>query len=174
MLSDEIVLLRNWQERDIAELLRLRNDRALQEQLMTQPRPNSEESVRQWLSRRSAGPDNVFFVVEDIRSGQLAGYLQYTDLNTLNGTADFGICIAPAFHGCGHASAAMDLAERYLKNVFNTRKVTLKVFADNSRAIRLYEKRRFDRCGLLRRQFLRDGVFQDVVIMEKFLEGTAR
>jgi RimJ/RimL family protein N-acetyltransferase len=168
------VLLRGWREDDIPALLKLRNDWDLQEQLMTQPRPNSDDTVRQWLARRSAGPENVFFVVADVPTNEVAGYLQYTNIDTLNGTGDFGICIAPAFHGRGHAPAAMNLAERYLKEVFNARKVVLRVFADNARAIRLYEKQGFQKCGLLRRQFLREGVFQDVVIMEKFLDAAVR
>ena len=174
LLSDRAVALRSWREEDLPSLLKLRNDQALQEQLMTQPRSNTEDTVRQWLARRSSGPENVFFVIEDTQRHEVAGYLQYTHMDSVNGTAEFGICIAPEFQGQGHAAAAMTLAECYLREVFKGRKVVLKVFADNTRAIRLYEKRGFEKCGLLKRQFLRQGMFQDVVIMEKFIKSPER
>lgn len=173
MLKNDRVVLRAWQEADIEPLSRLRNDIALQEQLMSQPRPNSAESVRQWLVGKSDQPDVAFFVITDAPSGAVAGYLQYVDVARQNGHASLGICVAHAFQGLGHAAAAMTLAEAYLKRVFATRKVMLKVYADNARAIRFYEKHGFAECGRLKRHALRDQDFHDVLMMEKFLDGKA-
>jgi RimJ/RimL family protein N-acetyltransferase len=169
--SDATITLRGWREDDVASLAKLRNDTDLQEQLMSRPRPNTADMVRQWLARRSRRPENVFLVIEDTRRQEIAGYVQYINVDAINGTAEFGICIAPDFQGQGHAGAAMVLAERCLREEFNGRKVVLKVLASNTRAIRLYKRQGFEKCGLLRSQFLQNGAFQDVVIMEKFIKS---
>lgn len=169
MLTSATTALRAWTEADLPALGALRNDVALQSLLMTQPRPNAPARVREWLQARSSQEDGVFFVIADATSNEAVGFVQVQNIKLLHGTGDFGICLAPAAQGAGHAKAALPLLETYLRNTFNLRKLLLQVLADNDSALRFYERSGFVVAGRLKQHFYLDGVHHDVVIMEKML-----
>jgi len=169
MLRSERVILRPWQEADVAALLELRNDFALQSMLMTQPRPNTVERVRAWLTGKSSTPNVLFFVIEDVATGSACGYIQAVDLDTLNGTCTCGVCIRPSEHGSGIGREALTLLEAYLHGTFAIRKIVVQVLGRNARARRFFGGRGFHEVGTLRQHFLHDGALEDVVLLEKFL-----
>ncbi len=147
----------------------LRNDLLLQEMLLSRPRPNSAERVREWVSEKSNRDDGVFFVVAERGRNQVLGYVQVVNMNTINGTGELGICIAPDAQGRGYGGAAMSLLEDYLKRTFRMRKLVLHVSSDNEGAIRLYKRLGFDEIGRMKQHFMKEGEYRDVLIMEKFL-----
>ncbi|WP_284165073.1 GNAT family N-acetyltransferase [Frigidibacter sp. SD6-1] len=71
--------------------------------------------------------------------------------------------------GCGTAllSAVVDHADRWL----TLTRLELTVWADNSPAIRLYERQGFQREGLGRAYALRDGAFVDALFMARLRPG---
>jgi diamine N-acetyltransferase len=169
MLVGKNVVLRAWREDDIAMLMRLRNDVALQTQLMTQPRPNSRERVSQWLKDWSERIDGVFFVVAAADDDHVLGYVQLANMDVMHGRADLGICLDPAVHGRGVADQTMELLQSYGIQVFGLRKILLQVLSRNLRAIAFYEKQGFERVGVLREHAFLQGSHTDVLLMEKLL-----
>jgi putative acetyltransferase len=81
--------------------------------------------------------------------------------------ASFGMCVHDAYQGRGVGSALLaallELTDRWL----NIRRMELTVFADNARAIGLYEKHGFEREGLHRDYAFRDGAFVDALAMAR-------
>jgi putative acetyltransferase len=77
------------------------------------------------------------------------------------------MAVHDAFAGRGAGSALMaallDVADRWL----GLRRIELTVYADNSRAIALYERFGFEREGLHKAFALRDGVFVDALAMAR-------
>ena len=75
-----------------------------------------------------------------------------------------GMGVVPDYRGCGIGARLMDQA---LKQAFATGfvRVELSVRADNTRAIRLYEKVGFVREGVLRDAVFVDGEFHDAIAM---------
>ena len=75
--------------------------------------------------------------------------------------AELGILVHTDYQNQGVGTALMktvlDLADNWLMLV----RVELEVFADNQRAIHLYEKFGFEKEGLLRRSVVRDGQYRD-------------
>lgn len=83
--------------------------------------------------------------------------------------AVMGISVLKDYWGCGLGSYLMQLAiDQTRTNGFE--QLELGVFSDNTRAIHLYEKFGFERCGIQPRAFkLKDGTYRDEIIMVKML-----
>lgn len=81
--------------------------------------------------------------------------------------ASFGMCVHDAYQGRGAGSALLgallDLTDRWL----NIRRMELTVWADNTRAIGLYEKHGFEREGVHRAYAFRDGELVDALAMAR-------
>ncbi len=153
---------------DLTFLAALRNDARLQRQLMVQPRNYSPSDVRAWLRRRTRDPHGAFYVVAAADARPL-GFVQLTQMDSVNGTTDLGICLAAESQGKGIAAAVFRLLELRARREFKLRKIMLRVLTVNRRAIAFYRKAGFREIGVCRRHFLQDGKFRDVLLMEKFL-----
>ena len=83
--------------------------------------------------------------------------------------AVMGISVLKDYWGCGLGSFLMQMAVDQAKaNGFE--QLELGVFSDNSRAIHLYEKFGFVRCGTMPHAFkLKDGTYRDEIMMVKML-----
>lgn len=171
MLQGDKLVLRAWRESDLTTLAELRNDIDLQAMLMTQARPNSIERVRRWLVERSSRDDMVFFVVASRRDDAVLGYVQVAGIDRVHGVGELGICLSPSAQGSSLAQEACRLLYFYLRHTLALRKLTLRVLADNTRAIAFYMKTGYREVGRLKRQFLIGEQHQDVVIMERFLDA---
>jgi RimJ/RimL family protein N-acetyltransferase len=169
MLQGDRLILREWRESDLEALALLRNDIELQALLMTQAKPNSIERVRRWLVDRSSRDDMVFFVAAARTDDTALGYLQVANINSFNGTGELGICFSRSAHGSNLAQEACSLLDPYLRQTLALRKLTLKVLADNARAIAFYKKNGYHKVGKMLRHFRVDDQFKDMLIMERFL-----
>ncbi|MBI1198208.1 MAG: GNAT family N-acetyltransferase [Phenylobacterium sp.] len=82
-------------------------------------------------------------------------------------TASLGMAVHDAYAGRGVGTALMaavvDLAERW----WNIKRLELSVYADNQRAIALYERFGFEREGLHRAYAWRDGAYVDSISMAR-------
>ena len=83
--------------------------------------------------------------------------------------AVMGISVLKEAWGCGLGSFLMQLAVAQAKaNGFE--QLELGVYSDNARAIHLYEKFGFERCGTMPHAFkLKDGTYRDEIMMVKML-----
>lgn len=169
MIETTQLRLRAWRSDDLPALTRLRNDVALQAQLLARVRGNSSAQVQQWLQDRSTAADSLLWILADRHSDQALGFLQFTGMDCFDRRAELGICLMPEAQGGGRGREALAAALHYLQGSWGLRKVSLKVRHDNTPAIRCYEHLGFERCGLLREDVLLEGRWMDVVLMEKLL-----
>ena len=81
--------------------------------------------------------------------------------------ANIGMCVHDTYAGRGAGTALLaallDMADNWLAYT----RVDLTVWADNPRAIGLYERAGFEREGLLRRYAFRDGEYVDAITMAR-------
>lgn len=169
MLGSAVARLRPPEERDVDFFSTLRNDVDLQLSLMALPRASSAERVRAWLSARCDDPEGLFFVIADPATDSAAGFIQLTHMDPIHGTAELGIGLGPEHRGKGLAREALRLLEGYARAVFATRKITLRVLADNERAVALYARAGYRHVGVLEQHHYQRGAYRDVLIMEKRL-----
>lgn len=167
MLTGKDIVLRAWKDADLPALTALRNDLALQAQLMTQPRPNSVPRVVRWLQEKSEKADGVFFIVAAAQGDEALGYIQIHEMNPQHGHCSLGVCLAREAQGKGYGQQALALIEQYVKSVFGMRKIMLQVLLSNASAIRFYERQGFEHVGVMKSHFHADGAHVDVLIMEK-------
>lgn len=128
------------------------------------------EAMQNWLEGYVESPVNfevgVFDGEEqvgDVGVAQVRPHIKYRH------RAVMGISVLKEYWGCGLGSYLMQLAiDQTRANGFE--QLELGVYSDNSRAIHLYEKFGFERCGIQPRAFkLKDGSYRDEIIMVKML-----
>jgi len=161
--------LRPWRDADVATLRDLRNDVELQAMLLARARGSDDAAVREWLGRRSSG-GSVLLVVAEAPGDRAIGYVQAVDIDRDDRRADIGICLSPAHQGKGLGTEALRSFMDHLAASERIGKVTLRVRADNARAIACYRRLGFRECGTLRAHANFDGRWIDVVLMEAFLD----
>jgi len=161
--------LRAPEASDVPFLRALRNDVALQTQLLSLPRPNSDDRVREWIGSLARDEASLFFIIHAVAEAAPVGFIQVREMHMVHRRGVLGICLAEAARGQGHGSAAMEMMEDFARRVFGLRKLTLQVLASNTEAVRLYERSGYTTVGVLRGHFMNGGFFHDVALMEKFL-----
>ncbi len=159
------VELRKPVKSDFTVLSALRNDPAVQRQLMVDSQNYSLAQVRAWIRRRMSDPQGAFWVID---IGSAFGFVQLTRIDQQAGTADLGICLARSVRGKGVAASVMRLLEKEAKKL-GCRNLTLRVLRINHRAIGLYRKLKFTITETKRRHHFDGAHWRDVVFMEKRL-----
>lgn len=110
----------------------------------------------------AAGSDSSLYLVAEVGGG-IVGVLSYFGgkRRAMRHVATLGITVRQAWQGKGVGKALMTEAIRRAKASGVLRRLDLIVYADNHRAIELYEKMGFVREGLRRAAILRDGELID-------------
>lgn len=125
----------------------------------------SVDARRERAAENGSGDAGLVAVVEGRVIGSIG--LHRGQLHRRMHTASLGMAVHDAFVGRGVGSALMaaviDLAERW----WNIKRLELNVYADNARAIALYERFGFEREGLLRAYAWRDGAYVDSIPMAR-------
>ena len=130
----------------------------------------SLEAVRNWLAGYGESPVN--FEVGAFAGEKLVGEFGVAQVRPhikYRHRAVMGISVRKEYWGCGLGSYLMQLAiDRTRTNGFE--QLELGVYSDNTRAIHLYEKFGFERCGTTPHAFkLKDGTYRDEIMMVKML-----
>ena len=76
MIDGSVVRLRGWQDSDLEVITEMRNDLALQAQLLARARGSNVPQVRQWLQDRSVDPHGLLLIVASRDDDRTLGYLQ--------------------------------------------------------------------------------------------------
>jgi putative acetyltransferase len=131
--------------------------------------PFSSRDARR--KRLEAPPPAGFLRLGAVIDGKVIGMAGLTRLETRRAhVGTIVMAVHDAFQGRGAGVALMqamtDMADRWL----NLRRIELSVYADNARAIGLYERFGFVREGLHKDFAFRDGVFVDALAMARLLD----
>jgi len=128
--------------------------------------PVHEPGHTAWLERVTQDPSRIVFGIRDLEGQRLIGVLQLIDLHPIHRSAELIIRIgADTDRGRGLGTEAVKLAINFGFRHRNLQRIWLRVFADNLRAIRAYEKAGLQREGILRRACFIDGKWQDEAVM---------
>ncbi len=94
------------------------------------------------------------------------GSVYLRDIDRQHRKAEYGIFIGEeSARGRGVGTAAARLMIRYAFRELGLHRLFLRVYADNARAIRSYEKAGFEREAYLKDDVCIDGKFRDIVLM---------
>lgn len=131
--------------------------------------PMSMTDEERWFERASSREPNEKPFAIDVRAGdgwRLIGNCTFFDLDNVAHSAEIGIMIGEkAVWNQGLGTDTMFLLLRHGFETLNLNRIALKVYADNPRAIRTYEKAGFVHEGTQREAVFKRGKFGDVHMM---------
>lgn len=165
MMTGEKVVLTELRRSDSEALFRWINDPEVV-RFNAAYTPVHESGHLAWFDRVTTDRDRIVFGVRTPESERIIGVLQLVDIHPIHRSAELIIRIGEdADRGKGLGSEAVGLAIAFGFRHRNLQRIWLRVFADNPRAIRAYEKAGMVREGLLRRAYYIDGAWRDEVVM---------
>jgi len=131
--------------------------------------PMSMFEEENWFNGMAQRDPNTRALAIDIRDGggwRMIGNCAMFDIDWINRSGELGIMIGDkAEWNKGFGTEAMTLLQRHGFETLNLNRISLKVYADNARAVRAYEKAGFVREGRLRRAVYKHGSYDDVILM---------
>ena len=103
-------------------------------------------------------------------AGELLGFIDFNPgkFEEVEHVASIGMGVREGFRGRGIGSALMDACVGQARKL-GLEKLELEVFSSNAAAIGLYEKKGFEREGVMRRKRKFEGRYEDVICMGLFL-----
>jgi RimJ/RimL family protein N-acetyltransferase len=131
--------------------------------------PMSMTDEERWFeSLASRAPNEKPFGI-DVRDGdgwRLIGNCTFFDIDTIAHSGELGIMIGDKSEwNKGRGTETMNLLLRHGFETLNLNRIVLRVYADNPRAIRAYEKAGFKLEGTFREAVFKRGKFGDMHVM---------
>ena len=117
--------------------------------------PISEEQDRRWVQKKLTEGAPVFSMLEKT-TGAFIGNIEL--MNVADGAGELGIAVTAQMQDRGCGTEAIPAMVRYGMDALGLRRVFLKVFPDNARAIHVYEK-----CGFRAYDRTAEDVFMEIV-----------
>jgi RimJ/RimL family protein N-acetyltransferase len=129
-------------------------------------RPVSAHEFATRLAPGQNDPNKVEFHLRTLQDDRLIGFAALHSIEWNNGAALLAIGIGEsANRGKGYGTDALRLILRYAFDELNLHRVGLDVIANNTPAIRAYQRAGFQREGTMRDAVLRDGSRHDRIFM---------
>lgn len=171
------IYLRPMEDRDTADIVRWRNSDAVRMRFIYRGL-FTEQSHREWIRTMVDTGRVAQMMICEADTGRAVGSVYIRDIDRTHRKGEYGIFIGEdTARDRGIGTAAARLMIRYAFEELGLHRVFLRVFADNMRAIRSYEKAGFDREAYLREDVFLDGAYRDIVLMavlnEKEMPGEA-
>lgn len=141
LVPDYLAMVNDWER--VGKLIGSRRD------------PFTKQQERQWVQKKLAEGTPVFSML-DKGTGTFIGTIEFMDVQAE--AAELGIAITAAMQDKGYGTEAVSAMVRYGMDTLGLHRVFLKVFPDNARAIRVYEK-----CGFREFDRTEDDVFMEIM-----------
>ncbi len=131
--------------------------------------PMSFSDEENWFNSLAKRDQKEKPLAIDVRKGKnwkLIGNCGVFDLDPVSSSAELGIMIGEKTEwNKGYGSEVMRMLVRHCFETLNLNRVSLKVYTENIRAVRSYEKAGFVLEGRLREAVYKHGKYDDVLIM---------
>lgn len=159
------VMLRPMTEQDTDNVIKWRNSPSVMENFIFRT-PLDREAHLNWYNNRVLTGDVAQFIIVDTDTNTDVGSVYLRDIDKQHKKCEFGIFIGEeSCRGKGIGSSAAKLIIDYAFQELKLNRVFLRVFAQNPRAIKSYEKAGFKHEGTFRDDVIIDGVAYDMVFM---------
>jgi RimJ/RimL family protein N-acetyltransferase len=168
MIYGDRIRLRHVEREDLPQFVEWLNDPEVYQGLsMHTPLSMAEEE--NWFENILKGPiDERPLVIEAMEDDEwrVIGNSGFHNLDWRSRNAELGIFIGDkTYWDQGYGTEVVKLLLRHGFSTLNLHRIYLRVFEDNPRAIRSYEKAGFVHEGRLRQGEFHDGQFHDVLFM---------
>ncbi|UCD99505.1 MAG: GNAT family N-acetyltransferase [Chloroflexota bacterium] len=168
MIYGERVRLRHVERGDLAKFVEWLNDPEVYQGLSIYS-PLSVAEEEDWFEKMLKGPQDerpMSIEAKQDEGWQLIGNCSFFRIDWRNRATELGIFIGDkAFWDRGYGTEAINLLLKHGFFTLNLHRIFLRVYEDNPRAIRAYEKAGFIHEGRMRQAEFHDGQFHDVLLM---------
>ena len=160
------ITLRSVQTQDAQAIARLMADPEVFGNSLQGPYVNEED----WAKRLSTAQTGCSLRLVALQAEQVVGLANLMDMGRVRRSHAVGLAIAVAKHaqGQGVGTALMRGLTDYADQWGHILRIELTVFADNARAIALYERFGFEHEGRHKGYALRHGQYSDVLSMARW------
>ncbi|HSL93185.1 MAG TPA: GNAT family protein [Bacillota bacterium] len=169
MLEGQRTRLRALEKSDIDNFMTWVNNREITQYLLALSVPVSRAFEEKWLDNAvyHTATDKVFAI--ETLDGEYLGNCGLHSIDSISRHAELGIVIGNTkYLSRGYGTDAIQTLLRLAFDSLNLEKVYLRVYGNNTRGIRCYEKCGFETVGRLKRHRFVNGQWQDEVLMEVF------
>jgi RimJ/RimL family protein N-acetyltransferase len=152
-LSDGVLTLRPWQERDVPSIVSACQDEDIAWWLDQVPQPYSEADGRTYVAMTRRGwkeGSHSIFAITDTVTGEVMGSIGLHWLDPDQGVAEIGYWVRREARGRGVATRATKLASRWALAECGTKRLQLRADRRNVASQRVAESAGFRREGVLR------------------------
>jgi RimJ/RimL family protein N-acetyltransferase len=164
MIQGTKVRLRALEPGDLPHFVRWLNDPETR-RFMNVRYPLSMTEEEAWWEHFVQNRSDHIFAIET-REGAYIGNIGLHGIEPENRRAELGVIIGDQrYWGQGYGTDAIRTMVTWAFEYLNLNRISLRVFAYNTRAIRAYEKAGFQREGAMRQARYTDGEYYDEIIM---------
>jgi len=148
---------------DTDNIIKWRNSKNVISKFLYQDKMTKEVHEK-WYNTRILTGEVAQFIINDGQNDIGSVYLR--DIDKKNSKAEFGIFIGEDIaRGKGHGLEATKLILKYAFNDLLLNKVFLRVLAENTGAIKTYQRAGFTQEGYFKSEVLLDGIYKDIIFM---------
>ena len=164
MIYGEKTRLRRIEREDIPTFVRWFADPEVRSFLLVNS-PISHAQEEKWFERKLEDDDSELFAIETL-DGTHIGNIELLSFRQIHRRAELGVVLGEkAYWGQGYGSDAIRALLRFGFEELNLHRIQLRVYEDNERAIRAYQKCGFQLEGRLRDAIYRRGRYYDLLMM---------
>jgi len=166
MLIGKRVRLRLVEEEDLPLLVAWRNTPSIWAGFFNKF-PLSMAGQKAWFANLVADQRKTLFVICTLEGDEPIGTIGLEHIDFANQSTEFGNILIGKQEciGKGYATEATELMLSYCFLRLNMNRIYLEVYADNAKAVKLYERCGFRIEGTLREAQFEGGVFKDLLVM---------
>ena len=168
MIYGKRIRLRHVEREDLPRFVAWLNDPEVRHGLAMYL-PLSQVEEEQWFEnvlKRERDEQPLVIEVEGQDGWTMIGNSGFFNIDWRNRSAELGIVIGDkAYWNKGYGTEAMRLLLHHGFTTLNLHRICLRVYEENMRAIRAYEKAGFVHEGRMRQAEFRDGKYLDVLLM---------
>jgi putative acetyltransferase len=162
------IVIRPVKRNDATALNRLRTSIGVVKFIHSLPAETDQETENFFFN---ADEKAYTFIAEEQEHCTVIGYIRLVidSEPRKRHTGRLSMAVIDHAQGCGVGGKLLDEMINLAKNWLGISKLLLQVMVSNERAVRLYKSRHFETEGLLKNDFLVDGLLEDSYIMAKFI-----
>lgn len=159
------IYLRMMTYEDTENIVRWRNSDSVRKNFIYQAL-FTKESHENWIRTMIDTGKVVQMIICEKESDRPIGSVYLRDIDRMHQKAEYGIFIGEEdARGKGYGSSAARLMIKYAFEEMQLHRLFLRVYAENVRAIRSYEKAGFVKEAYLREDVCIDGKYHNIVLM---------
>jgi len=173
-ISGGKVILRPLKKQDLARSLQWLTDPLVNKYLSQNFKNLTMEQEEEWFDYIHNSQQDMVFAILDRDIGLHIGNCALHKINGSRGSCEIGIVIGEKeYWGKGYGTDSIKTLVDFALKELRLFKIRLNVYTYNHRAIKLYDKCRFELIRVLKRNHLYNGRYWDTLIME-YMEKSDR